>query len=95
MFRCAGDGFIAGLFEQAGLKNVSQIEITGKLNAGTTDTYWCMMNEVGAPTVAALSKADDATREKIRKEVYEAISQQFPDGKIMIESSALVIYGEK
>ena len=83
------------LFLRAGLKNISQKEITGKLNCKTTDTYWSMMTEIGAPIVAALSKADDAVKEKIKKEVYLAVNQKFPDGNVRIDSSALVIYGEK
>ena len=95
MFRCAKDGLIPDIFLQAGLKNISQKEITGKLNCKTTDVYWNMMTEIGAPIVAALSKADEAMKEKIKKEVYQAVNQKYPDGKVIIDSSALVIYGEK
>jgi ubiquinone/menaquinone biosynthesis C-methylase UbiE len=95
MFRCAKDGFISDLFLQAGLKNISQKEVAGKLNSITTDAYWSMMTEVAAPIVAGLSKADEATREKIKREVYQALNLKYPDGNIAIESSALVIYGEK
>lgn len=95
MFRCAENGFMTNLFEQAGLKNTSQKEINGKLNSKTTDTYWNMMTEVGAPIVAALSKADDAMKAKIKSEVYELVNQKYPDGNVVIDCSALVIYGEK
>lgn len=95
MFRCTEDGFMTDLFKQAGLKNVSQKEVSGKLNSKTTDTYWNMMTEVGAPIVAALSKADDTMKEKIKTEVYELVNQKYPDGNVVIDSSALIIYGEK
>ncbi len=95
MFRCAKSGFIADLFMQAGLKNISETEVSGKMNIGTTDVYWNMMTEVGAPIVAALSKADDALKAKIKSEVFELVNQKYPDGKVAIDSSALVIYGEK
>jgi len=95
MFRCAKDGFISDLFLQAGLKNISQKEIPGKLNCKTIDAYWNMQTEVGAPIVAALSKANDEMREKIKRETYETVNQKYPDGNIIIDSSALVIYGEK
>jgi SAM-dependent methyltransferase len=95
MFRCAEDGFISDLFLQAGLKNRFVKEGKGKLDSKTTDVYWEMMTEVGAPIVAALGKADDALRDKIKKEVYQAVSQKYPDGNIVFDSSALVIYGEK
>lgn len=95
MFRCAKDGLMADLFKQAGLKNISVKEVTGKLNAGTTDGYWNMMTEVGAPIVAALSKADDPTKAKIKKEVFEAVNEKYPQGNVVIDSEALVVYGEK
>ena len=77
------------------MKNISQKEIAGKLNSKTTDAYWSMMTEVAAPIVAGLSKADEATREKIKREVYQVLNQKYPDGNIVIDSSALVIYGDK
>lgn len=95
MFRCAGDRFISDLFVQAGFRNISQKEISGRLNCRTTDAYWNMMTEVGAPIVAALSEADDAMKEKIKEEVFQAVKKRYPDGNVMIESSALVIFGQK
>lgn len=95
MFRCAKEGFIQDLFQQAGLKNTSEKEVIGKLNARTADVYWNMMTEVAAPFVAALSQANDAMKEKIKTEVYQALNQKYPDGNILIHSSAIVIYGEK
>ena len=95
IFRCAKDGLIADLFRQAGLKNSSETEVNGKLNTGTIDVYWNFMTEVVAPVVAALSKADDAMKSKIKDEVYESVGQKYPNGMIAIDSSAQVIYGEK
>ncbi|MBA0884009.1 class I SAM-dependent methyltransferase [Flavobacterium undicola] len=95
MFRCAKPGFIASIFKEAGLKNISETEVLGTLNCGTDETYWSMMTEIAAPFVAALSKADDAMRAKIKKEVSELINERFPDGNVSIPSSAIVIYGEK
>ena len=95
MFRCAKDGLISDLFLQAGFKNISVREVAGKLNCKSTDVYWNMMTEVGAPIVAALSKADEAMKDKIKKEVYDVINKKYPEGNFKIDSSALVIYGEK
>ncbi|HLG34749.1 MAG TPA: methyltransferase domain-containing protein [Bacteroidia bacterium] len=95
MFRCAKGGFISDLFLQAGLKNISETEISGKLNCRTVDVYWNFMTEVVAPVVAALSKADDATKAKIKSEVFGSVNQKYPGGIIAIDSNALVIYGEK
>jgi ribosome-binding factor A len=67
---------MSDLFRQAGLKNISVKEVTGKLNCKTADVYWNVMNDVAAPVVAALSKADDKVKEKIRKEVFPGSANQ-------------------
>ncbi len=85
----------AGLFAKAGLKNVTQQEVTGVMECKTTDVYWDFMTDVVAPVVAALSKADDATKGKIRSEVYQSVNNRYPDGNVSIASSALVISGVK
>jgi len=95
MFRCAKPGLIEGLFKQAGLKNTSVNGVNGRLKCGTAEVYWDMMTEVAAPFVAALSKADDAMRAKIKNEVLELVNQKYPDGNVVIDGNSLVIYGEK
>ena len=95
MFRCAKPGLMKEVFEKAGLKNISERPVASRLNSGTVDVYWNMMTEIAAPFVAAMSKADEATRQKIKKEVYETISQRYPDGKVFIDAAAIVIAGEK
>lgn len=95
LFRCAKSGLIADLFRQAGLKNISEKEVSAKLNTGSTEVYWNFMTEVVAPVVAALSTADAAMKSKIRSEVFETVNKKYPHGKIAIDANALVIYAEK
>jgi hypothetical protein len=95
MFRCAKEGLMSELFSRAGLKNILQNNISGKLNCNTTDVYWNFMTEVVAPIVAVLSNADEAMKEKIKMELYNIMSERYPDGNVKIDSSSIVIYGEK
>ncbi len=95
MFRCSKPGLMKEIFEKAGFKNVTEKEVPTKLNTGTADTYWNMMTEVGAPIVSALSKADEVTRQKIKKEVFEQINQRYPDGVVNIDGGAIVISANK
>ena len=95
MFRCGNPGFLADLFKQAGLKNVSEKEITGKVNYGDNETYWNFMNDVVAPVVAAMSKADDAMKLKIKNEVFELVDQKYPDKKAALDYGAVIVCGEK
>lgn len=95
MFRCADQGLIAGLFKEAGLNNILEKEVYSQLESGTAEVYWEMMTEIGAPIVAALNKADDALKIKIKTEVFDLINERFPEGNVAFDTSALVIYGEK
>lgn len=95
MFRCGNPGFLADLFKQAGLKNVSEKEITGKVNYSDNETYWNFMNDVVAPVVAAMNKADDAMKLKIKNEVFELVDQKYPDKKAALDYGAVIVCGEK
>jgi ubiquinone/menaquinone biosynthesis C-methylase UbiE len=95
MFRCAKSNLMSDIFREAGLTNISEKEVPGKMNCQTTDVYWNLMTEVAAPVVAALSKADAAMKDKIKAEVYEALNQKFPDGNVVIDSGAIVFSAVK
>lgn len=95
LFRCAKSGLIPELFKQAGLKNIEETEVMGKLTPGNRKIYWNFMTEVVAPVVAALSNADCEMKVNIRSEVFNSIKEKFPNGALAIDSSAFVIYGEK
>lgn len=95
MFRCAEKDFISNVFHKAGFKNTSVKEVTSQLRCGTADVYWNLMTEIAAPFVAALSKADDAMKAKIKSEVFDTINQKYSSGKVVIDASAWVIYSEK
>ncbi|MFI5130386.1 MAG: class I SAM-dependent methyltransferase, partial [Chitinophagales bacterium] len=93
--RCAAPGVLAGIFGQAGLNNIAQWEINGKLNCGSNDQYWSFMNEVIAPVVAAMNKADHAMQRKIKEEIYALIDTRYPDKKVALDYTTLIISGEK
>jgi ubiquinone/menaquinone biosynthesis C-methylase UbiE len=95
LFRCAKNGMIPDIFKQAGLKNISETEVEGRLNPGNRKIYWNFMTEVVAPVVAALSNAECEMKVKIRSEVFNWIKQKYPNGALSIESNSFVIYGEK
>lgn len=97
MFRCAEEGFMSDLFSRVGLQDITEKEVNGKLNCDSTETYWHMMTEVAAPIDAALSRADKATKEKIKNGVHEKVRRHYIDaaGKVSLDTSAFVVYGEK
>lgn len=95
MFRCAKPGFIKELFEKAGFKNVKDETINGKLDYDSAEQYWQMMNEVAAPVVGALSKADEIVRKKIKDELFEACNNKLINGRLIMNYASTIISGDK
>lgn len=95
IFRCGKNGLLADVFNQAGFKNVSESDVACNMKCGTAEIYWQMMTEIAAPVVAALNRADDAMKDKIEREVCGLINEKYPDGDVIIDGNALLIYGEK
>jgi hypothetical protein len=95
MFRCAAPGFIKSIMEKSGFKNVNEKLITGKVVYEDFNHMWQMMNEVAAPVVGALSKADDDMKLKIKNEVQQ-LSEQYKTGKgLELDYGSWVISGSK
>lgn len=95
LFRCAKPGLMKEIFQKAGLKNVSENEISGVNNFDNAEHYWEFMNDVAAPVVSALSKADEEMKTKIKKAVFEKVQKFSSDGKISLPWGSLIISGEK
>ncbi len=93
MFRCAAPGLIAGLLRAAGLGQVTEKEIPGKVAYESPEQYWTMMMEVAAPVVAAMSKVDEPTRARIKADVLAALPRS--GGGITLNYGARIISGTK
>lgn len=95
MFRCADSNEMKSVLSAAGFRNIKVEEISGKVDYETADRYWQSMNELAAPVVAAMTKADEATKALIRKDVMETLAKICPDGSIQLDYSAFIYSAEK
>lgn len=95
MFRCGAPGVIKSIMQRAGFKNIVEEPVLGKVAYDDFEHMWQMMNEVAAPVVAALGKADDAMKEKIKNEVKELAQQYKTANGLELDYGALVISGSK
>jgi hypothetical protein len=82
-------------FDEAGLRDIDEEEISTFLVPKTPDRYWEFMTEIAAPVVAGLAKADAATRERIRTETLEVARRSLRDGTVRMLSTATVIVGTR
>jgi hypothetical protein len=95
MFRCAQPGLIAGILRKAGLKNVTETEVSGSIVYSDLENYWQMMNEVAAPVVAAMSKTTDEIKKKIRMDLEVLLKDKLNASGLPLPYSSIVIKGEK
>lgn len=95
LFRCASQGFMSGVFADAGLHDIAEEEVSCDLVLTTPQQYWAFMTDVAAPVVSGLAMADEATRERIRVEVLESVQGARRDGSVRLQSTATVIVGTR
>jgi SAM-dependent methyltransferase len=94
LFRCAAAGYMAGVFREAGLRNVTETEVHAPVRFDDPGQYFTFMNEVAAPVVAGLAKADEATREKIRDVVIGLVSERSTSREVRLDATAIIVCGE-
>lgn len=95
MFRCAAPGLITGLLKEAGFHNLQEKKVEGTVDYDNAGHYWKMITEVAAPVVAAMGQADEATKEKIKNDLYMSLENKYGNGEITMPYQSIVIYGEK
>ena len=95
MFRCAQPGLIADLLKKAGLKNVTEQDVSSQVAYDGIDHYWTMMNEVAAPVVAAMSKATEETKMKIKADLTASLKDRIKTNGLEMPYSSIIIMGEK
>ncbi len=95
LFRCAPEGLMKAVFEDAGLRDVREEEVTTTMVHDTPEDYWAFMTEIAAPVVAGLAQADDQVRTRIRNEVLDLARQAMRAGKVELRSTATIIAGTR
>jgi len=97
LFRCAAPGYMAGVFREAGLRNVTEREVETPSQFDDAEQYFTFMNEIAAPVVAGMALADEGTRAKIKEAVFAVVNgkSRAASGKLPIAATAIVITGEK
>ncbi|MEV6415746.1 class I SAM-dependent methyltransferase [Kribbella sp. NPDC051718] len=95
MFRCAAPGYIAALYEEAGLHEIAEWNVPLELVTDSPDQYWAMISEHVSLAVAALQKVDGPARDRIRAHAIANVTPFLSDGKIRVPGLARCIVGTK
>ncbi|WP_432714376.1 class I SAM-dependent methyltransferase [Pedobacter sp.] len=95
MFRCSPKGLMTELMANAGFKDVSEQELTGKLNFSSPDQYWEFIYSVTPLVVMLMEKAADEVKNKVREELFQVLSPQQDSQGIALAYAVKVITGKK
>ena len=95
LFRCAAPGYMAGVFRDAGLGNVTEVEVTTPCTFADAEQYFAFMTEVAAPVVAGMAQTDAEGRARIKDEVLRLAAAEAAGGPLRLEATALIITGER
>lgn len=95
LFRCAPTGFMARLFKDAGLADVSERQVSAELVHESPDSYWEFMTDIATTVAMGLAKADAESRALIRQDVFALLGRYEHDGAIRLRSTATVVSGTK
>jgi len=95
LFRCAKPGMMKEILKGAGFKNFTEKEVSFSLDVPTIEMYWSFQTEVAAPVVYGLSKADEATRQRIQETVFADVAGYLKDGNYRLPAMELVLTGQK
>ncbi len=95
VFRHAAPGALAGLFEDAGIGDLEEKEVTGTVSFDSPEDYWTFILDVVAPVAKPLAGVDDAMREDVKQAVLAAAQQHEDAGRIVFPWSTWVVSGRK
>jgi SAM-dependent methyltransferase len=95
MFRCATPGQVGAMYMAAGLGDVAEWDVRMELVTRSADEYWEVMSEHVSLAVAALARADEAARQRIRAHAIASVSAFENDGRVRVPGVARCIVGTK
>lgn len=95
LFRCAAQGFMARIFRDAGLVDVSERKVSTDLVKASPELYWEFMTDIATTVAVGLARADRESRELIRSDVFQMLGRYEHDGALRLRSTATIVAGTR
>jgi ubiquinone/menaquinone biosynthesis C-methylase UbiE len=95
LFRCAASGSMARRFKDAGLIDVRERKVSTELVHESPESYWEFMTDIAATVSMRMAKADRASQELIREDVFQLLGRYKHDGAIRLRTTATVVTGTR
>jgi hypothetical protein len=95
MYRCAAPGYVRGLYDGAGFRDIAEWDVGVELVTQSPAEYWDVMSEHVSLAVAALQQVDESARERIRANAIANVGAFETDGEVRVPGLARCIVGTK
>lgn len=95
IFRLAKPGELAGLFQQAGLADVTDQEFLAEWSYASADEYYTRLMEVTAPVQNLMAKLSDAQKQDVKQRITQATSNYRRGDHITFPMAVRIVSGRK
>ena len=95
-FRFAEPGTLSGILSEAGATGVRERPFEFRLEASVSpEEFWIMRSETSGTLREKLSSLSAGERDRVAREVQEAVREFFPDDRMSFPAQMLVVTGKK
>ena len=95
IFRLAKPGELAGLFQQAGLVDVTDQEFLAEWSYASAEEYYTSLMEIAAPVQNLMAKLSDAQKQDVKRRITQAASDYRRGNRITFPMAVRMIAGRK
>jgi len=95
IFRLAKPGDLAGMFQQAGLVDVTDQEFLAEWSYASVDEYYTSLMEIAAPVQNLMAKLTDAQKQDVKQRIIQAASDYTRAGRIVFPMAVRIVAGRK
>lgn len=95
IFRLAKPGELAGLFQQAGLVDVTDQDFLADWTYGSADEYYTSLIEIAAPVQNLMAKLTEAQKQDVKQRILQAASSYTRAGRIVFPMAIRIVAARK
>ena len=95
IFRLAKPGELAGMFQQAGLVDVTDQEFLAEWSYASAEEYYTSLMEIAAPVQNLMAKLTDAQKQDVKQRITQAASNYTRAGRIVFPMAIRIVAARK
>lgn len=95
IFRLAKPGELAGMFQQAGLVDVTDQEFLADWTYDSADEYYTSLMEIAAPVQNLMAKLTEAQKQDVKQRILQAASSYTRAGRIVFPMAIRIVAARK